>query len=167
MQERNSSHAHEKRSLLQNAKLRARDAVCPDARTAKKDSKAKQNHCVSEMRLLLLGAEHGGTNVGAGEADVGSLLDLLDKVHAWPVGTGTLESSDVGDIDRGLGGEILLGHGGALGVLEQLAGLLEGLGDIIGHLLGCDNVFAAVDLGQVLAFDTLAGCLCRVLAELE
>lgn len=116
------------------------------------------------MRLLLLGAEHGSADIGTGETDVGSLLDLLDKVHAWPVGTGALESSNVGDIDRSLGGEILLGHGGALGVLELLAGLLEGLGDVVGHLLGCDNVFAAVDLCQVLAFDTLAGGLCRVLA---
>ena len=119
------------------------------------------------MRLLLLGAEHGSTDVGTSKADVGSLLDLLDKVHAWPVGTGALESSDVGDIDRGLGGKVLLGHGGALGVLELLAGLLEGLGDIVGHLLGCDNIFATVDLCQVLAFDTLASCLCRVLAGLD
>lgn len=81
--------------------------------------KAKQNQlCVYEMRLLLLGAEHGSANVGASETDVGSLLDLLDKVHAWPVGTRALESSDVGDIDRGLGGKVLLGHGGTLGVLE-------------------------------------------------
>jgi hypothetical protein len=33
-------------------------------RTAKKDRKAKtESLCVSEMRLLLLGAEHRGTNV--------------------------------------------------------------------------------------------------------
>lgn len=102
--------------------------------------------------LLLLGAEHRGTNVGAGQPDVGSLLDLVDKVHAWPVSAGLFERGNVCDIDGSLGSQIFLRHGAALLVLELLAGLLQRLGHVVRHLLCGDNVLAAVDLGQMLAF---------------
>ena len=114
---------------------------------------------------LLLLAEERLADVAAGQADIGSLLDLLDKVHARPIGTGTLEGGNVCDIDGSLGGQILLGHGATLLVGELLASLLQGLGDLVGNLLGGDNVLAAVDLGQVLAFAALLSCLESVLVR--
>lgn len=109
--------------------------------------------------LLLLGAEHGSSDIGAGQPDVGSLLDLVDKVHARPVGAGPLKGGNVGHVDGCFGCQIFLRHGAALLVLEHLAGLLQRLGHIIGHLLCGDNVLAAVDLGQMLAFGALLCCL--------
>lgn len=113
----------------------------------------------SSRLCLLLWAEHGATDVGSGQPDVGGLLDLVDKVHGREVSTRALEGGDELDVDRGLGSEILLGHGSALCVLEAGASLLESLCDVIGNLLCGDNVFGAVDLGEMLAFATLLGCL--------
>lgn len=113
----------------------------------------------SSRLCLLLWAEHGAADVGSGQPDVGGLLNLVDKVHGGEVGTRALEGGDELDVDRGLGGEVLLGHGSTLCVLQAGAGLLQGLGDVIGDLLCGDNVFGAVDLCEMLAFATLLGCL--------
>lgn len=49
---------------------------------------------LDQFFLLLLWAEHGSSDVAAGELDVGSLLDLVHEIHGWPIGTRALQSSD-------------------------------------------------------------------------
>jgi hypothetical protein len=68
---------------------------------------------------------------------------------------------DDGNGGVALGGEFLLGHLVAL----FSAALLDGVGDGVADGLGLDDVVAAVDLGEVLAFG--AACLLLVMVSIS
>jgi hypothetical protein len=103
------------------------------------------NHHLFLLRELL------STNVGTTELNVQHALHGTEDLLVGGGGA-TLEVLDDGDGGVALGGEFLLGHLVAL----LVAALLDGIADDGADGLGLDDVVAAVDLGEVLAF----GCAC-------
>lgn len=115
-------------------------------------------NAVSLCALLLLRPQHGLADIIPRQPYIRRLLQLEDGVHGREVGARALERRHVLDVDVGLARQVLLRHGAALLVLEVVARLGEGLGDVLGHLLRRDGPVGAVDLGQALAFGVV-GCL--------
>lgn len=99
-----------------------------------------------DSSLLLLG-ELFGTDPSTTELDVKHTLHGTEDLLVGRGGT-ALEVLDDSHGGVALGGEFLLGH------LVALLGtaLLDSVSDEVADSLGLDDVVAAVDLGQVLAF---------------
>ena len=111
------------------------------------------------LRLFLLG-EPLRANVRATELNVKHALHGAEDLLVGGGGA-TLEILDDGNGGVALGGEFLLGHLVAL----LSAALLDGVGDGVADSLGLDDVVAAVDLGEALAFG--AACLLLVLVSIS
>lgn len=125
----------------------------PSVKTIRKGTVSRQTHPSSRDLCLLL--EQGLANVGAAE------LDLKDTLHSAQdlLVRGGGAALKVGDDGRGRVAacrEVLLGHLGLLG----LPRLGDDGADLLADRRGLDDVVAAVDLGQALAFDAGLGGLC-------
>lgn len=96
--------------------------------------------------LFLLG-ELFFADVIAAKLDVEHPLHRRQNLLVWS-GSAPLEVLDDGDGGVALGGEFLLGHL----VRLLVAAPLDGIGNLSADGLGLDDVVAAVDLGQMLAF---------------
>lgn len=109
--------------------------------------------------LFLLVRELGAANVSTAELDIQNALHVAENLLVGGTGA-ALEVSNDGLCGVALGGEILLGHLG----LHGLARLRDDVADTLADCVGLDDLVAAVDLGQSLAFSTTAGLFAFVSA---
>lgn len=106
--------------------------------------------------LLLLGSQHGLSDVASCEPYVCRLLQLQHDVHAWEVCSCPLECRDSRNIHVCLRCKILLRHRRSFLVLQLGACLLQRLGDFIGDFLGGYRSVCAVDFRETLTFGVAA-----------
>jgi hypothetical protein len=115
--------------------------IYPRSRNRNKSGGFTPNHHLFLLRELL------STDVGTTEFNIQHALHGTEYLLVGGGGA-TLEVLDDGDGGVALGGEFLLGHLVAL----LVAALLDGIADDGADGLRLDDVVAAVDLGEVLAF---------------
>lgn len=99
------------------------------------------------QRSLLLRPQHRLPNIRPRQPDIRRLLQLQHNIHGWEIRSRPLQCRDGRDIHICFRGEIFLGHGGALLVLELRAGGLQGFGDFVGDFFCGDGAVGSVDFG--------------------